>query len=141
MSTPGDPWGHNPYDQQPGGYPPGGYPPPGYLPPGYQQPGYGGYGYGPQPGTNGMAIASLVLSIVCLSGVGSVLGVIFGHIALGQIERTGQQGRGMAIAGLVIGYVGLAVVALVIIIAIANPSAFDEEEMLRTYLTALAGRI
>lgn len=51
-----------------------------------------------------MAIASLVVSLTCCGGI---LGVIFGHIALGQIKRTGADGRGLAVAGLVIGYIGL----------------------------------
>jgi hypothetical protein len=56
-----------------------------------------------------MAIASLVCSIVCLWGVGSILGIIFGVIARRQIdESNGQEGgRGMATAGLVVGIVGL----------------------------------
>lgn len=91
--------------EQPPGYPP---PPPG----GYSSPPPppGGYGYPPPPqavGTNGMAIASLVCSVfgwVCL--IGSILGLVFGFIALGQIKRTGQRGRGLAIAGIVIGAVG-----------------------------------
>jgi hypothetical protein len=37
--------------------------------------------------------------------IGALLGVIFGIVALGQIKRTGQRGRGMAIAGIVIGAV------------------------------------
>jgi Domain of unknown function (DUF4190) len=41
---------------------------------------------------------------VCLF-IGALLGVIFGFIALAQIKRTGQRGRGMAIAGIVIGAV------------------------------------
>jgi hypothetical protein len=52
-----------------------------------------------------MAVASLVCSLfgwVCLF-IGAFLGVIFGFIALGQIKRTGQRGRGMAIAGIIIG--------------------------------------
>lgn len=52
-----------------------------------------------------MAIASLVLSLVCCN----VLGIIFGHVAISQINRTGEGGRGMAVAGLVIGYVSLAI--------------------------------
>lgn len=72
--------------------------------------------YQPPPPWNGFAIASLVLS-VALWGVGSILGVIFGHIALRQITRTGEQGRGLAIAGLVVGYVGL-------LLAIASILAF-----------------
>lgn len=62
----------------------------------------------PQPqvaggSTNGMAIASLILSVVGAS----VLGVIFGHVAISQIDKTGQEGRALAIAGLVVGYVGI----------------------------------
>ncbi|MFD1937736.1 MULTISPECIES: DUF4190 domain-containing protein [Nonomuraea] len=92
-----------------GGYgaqPPGGYPPPpggGYDP-------YGGYG-APQPNkTNGMAIAALISGIVGLvtCGVASIVGAILGHISLGQIKKTGEEGRGMALAGLILSYVGLA---------------------------------
>ena len=41
--------------------------------------------------------------------LGSILAVVFGHVALGQIARTpGQSGRGLAVAGIVLGYLGLA---------------------------------
>jgi hypothetical protein len=64
-------------------------------------------GMGP---TNGLAIASLVVSIV---GFG-LIGVILGHIALSQINRSNgyEQGRGLALAGLIIGYIeiGLGVI-------------------------------
>lgn len=57
----------------------------------------------------GFAIASLVLSIVWLLGVCSALAVIFGHIALSRSKRTANEaGRGMAIVGLVLGYLGIA---------------------------------
>jgi hypothetical protein len=58
--------------------------------------------------TNGLAIASLVVGLFWMWWIGSVLAVVFGHIALGQIARNGQSGRGLAIAGLVLGYIGLA---------------------------------
>jgi Domain of unknown function (DUF4190) len=63
----------------------------------------------PGPGTNGLAIASLVLGIIWIFGVGSLLALIFGLVARKQIERTGrrQGGRGLAIAGIVLGIVGL----------------------------------
>ena len=76
------------------------------------------YGYGAYPTrkTNGLAVASLVLSIVgflwILPLVGSVAGAIMGHIALGQIERTGEGGRGMALAGVIIGWAGVALLLL-----------------------------
>jgi hypothetical protein len=70
----------------------------------------------PNPGTNGLAIASLVLGILGLCGVGSLLAVIFGHMARSQVRTSGQSGNGLAVAGLVLGYVGLAGVVLFFII-------------------------
>jgi hypothetical protein len=61
-----------------------------------------------QASTNGLAIASLVVGLCWMWWIGSVLAFVFGHVALGQISRTGQSGRGLAIAGLVLGYLGLA---------------------------------
>jgi Domain of unknown function (DUF4190)/Uncharacterised protein family UPF0547 len=59
--------------------------------------------------TNGLAIVSLVLGIVWLYGIGSVLALIFGFTANKQIDRAEgrETGRGMAIAGIVLGFVGL----------------------------------
>ncbi len=54
------------------------------------------------PKTNTLAIISLVLAFFISLGA-----VICGHIALGQIKKTGENGRGLAIAGLVLGYLGL----------------------------------
>ena len=73
---------------------------------------------------NTMAVVSLV------TGLGSfiahlipfvggltlaVVAIVTGHIALGQIKRTGEPGRGFAIWGLVIGYVHLGLLALFLI--------------------------
>jgi len=96
---------------------PGPYPPPGQYPPPYPPPyPYPAYA---APGTNGLAIAALVLGILWLYWVGSILAVIFGHIALSQIRHSHQGGRGLAIAGLVLGYVGLALLLLFIIGVVA----------------------
>ena len=82
------------------------------------------YGY-PQPrSTNGLAIASLVLGILWIYWIGSILAVIFGHVALSQIKKDPSSvGRGLAIAGLVLGYIGVATLAVVIVIAIGLNSA------------------
>jgi hypothetical protein len=66
-----------------------------------QQP-YGAAGYQPGmvPPTNTLAIVALILGFVVPLG-----GIIAGHIALGQIKRTGESGHGMALAGTIIGYV------------------------------------
>jgi hypothetical protein len=68
----------------------------------------------PSPGTNGFAVASLVLGILWLFWVGSLLAVIFGHVATNQIDQSGgvQGGRGMAVAGFVLGYVGLGILGI-----------------------------
>jgi hypothetical protein len=50
--------------------------------------------------TNTLAIVALILGIVVPIG-----GIIVGPIALGQIKRTGEAGRGLAMAGLIIGIV------------------------------------
>ncbi|MFI6510725.1 DUF4190 domain-containing protein [Streptosporangium sp. NPDC050855] len=94
-----------------GGYGPGGYGPGGeYGPGGYDPYGnYGGYGPPQQRGNNGMAIAALVMGIVGLfsCGLPSIVGVVLGHISMGQIKRTGEEGRGMAVAGLALSYFGV----------------------------------
>jgi hypothetical protein len=113
-------------------------PPPAYQQPGhqaapYQQPAYqqtapaysqgGAYGQPQSDRYNVLAIVSLVSSFFI-----SLVAVITGHIALNQIKKTGEKGRGIAIAGLVLGYLGILasiVVLLIVIAAIAsNPGAF-----------------
>ena len=63
--------------------------------------------------TNTLAIISLVTSI--LWGT-ALVGVITGHIALSQIKRTGESGRALALAGVIIGYVGIGSALLGIIL-------------------------
>ncbi|MCX6495271.1 MAG: DUF4190 domain-containing protein [Actinobacteria bacterium] len=62
--------------------------------------------------TNVLAIVSLVTSILGLS----LVGIITGHIGLSQIKKTGEAGSGLAIAGLVIGYVSFVAVLLWLVI-------------------------
>ena len=60
--------------------------------------------------TSRMAVASLVLSILWFSWFGSLLAVVLGIVALRQIGDSNGRltGRGMAIAGLVLGVAGIA---------------------------------
>jgi Domain of unknown function (DUF4190)/Protein of unknown function (DUF2510) len=78
------------------------------------------------PTVSGFAIASLVLGILWIYWIGTVLALVFGYIALSQIKRSNgwKTGRGMAIAGVVLGYVGVAVLALVIVL-VATSSHHD----------------
>lgn len=70
---------------------------------------------------NGLAIASLVLGIVPLLGIGSVVAVVFGHVALGQIKRSNgfETGRGMALAGLILGYAWIVLNVLLLVAVVA----------------------
>ena len=90
--------------------PPPVYQQPVYQQPVYQQPMYQQPMYQPAPRTNGFAIASFVCSLFI-----NILGIIFGHVALSQIKRTNEGGQGLAIAGLIIGYISLGIVILVVI--------------------------
>ncbi len=110
----GYPTGHSPAHATAAYTPPpghGGYPPPAGV-------GYGAPSYSPPPsqGTNGFAIAALIFGIIG----GALLGFIFGFIALSQTKRTGQNGRGMAIAGIVLSALWTVGLLLLIILAVAS---------------------
>ncbi len=117
-SPPADGWGGSP----------AGYASP--APPGgpYAMP----YGVPPRR-TNGLAIGSLCTSVgaavlaMATCGLGAVIapvGAILGHVALGQIKRTDEEGRGMALAGVIVGWVltALAVIGVIVFIAILAAS-------------------
>ena len=76
--------------------------------------------------TNGFATASLVCGIVGIAacGVLSILAIVFGHIARSQIRASGgrQGGAGLALAGLILGYIVVVVVAVAIVVAVAAGS-------------------
>lgn len=63
------------------------------------------------PRTNTLAIVSLLCGLGVLISAGSLAlpGIICGHLALKQIKQRGEEGRGMAIAGLVISYASVGV--------------------------------
>lgn len=67
------------------------------------------------PQTSVLAVVALVAGILGLFFFGSLVAVICGHIARSQIrDSQGQQtGDGMALAGLILGYIGLALTILV----------------------------
>ena len=127
-----DPWGpssgvpgpaHPPvngYPGQPYGQP---VPPPGVVPP-YGQP-YGyGHPYALQRRTNGLAIASMVLGILWLYWIGSILALVFGYIARKQVRERGEAGGGTAIAGIVLGWVGVGLLGLLLVVGIASRARY-----------------
>lgn len=112
-----------PPPERPPQYPP---PPPPQYPPqyGYQQP-YPPYppaGYQSGSSYNGFAIASLVLGIMWIYWIGSILALVFGFIAKKQIRERGQQGAGLATAGVVLGFIGMGTLLLTIIVLIVVSS-------------------
>lgn len=73
-------------------------------------------------GTNPMAVASLLLSVFgfFLCGVGTLVGPILGFVALNQIKNSGgyQTGRGLAIAGIVVGLAMLVGFVMIMLIGV-----------------------
>lgn len=105
--------------------PPYGAPAPGYLPPptGYPAPGYAGAYGAPAQKTNPLAIASLVSSLIgilpFICGLGSIIGIVLGVVALNQIKTSGENGRGLAIAGIAVGAVTF-LISIVFTIAVLS---------------------
>jgi type IV pilus assembly protein PilA len=102
-----------------------------------------------QAETSGKAIGSLVCGFFFVFPPSAILAVIMGHLSLSEIRRSAGRlgGKGVAIAGLVLGYAGLSFIPILIIAAIAIPNllrakmAANEASAvtsLRAYNTALA---
>ncbi|MFI5678641.1 DUF4190 domain-containing protein [Streptomyces cellulosae] len=105
MSIPPPPGAPQPQEPPPGPYGPYGAPPP------YQVWGQGYSPYARPAPVNALAVASLVLGVLCcVPAVGLVLGVV----ALGQIRRKGERGRSMAVTGSVLSSIGLALWVVVL---------------------------
>jgi hypothetical protein len=70
------------------------------------------------PPTNGLAIGSMVcgLAEIFTFGFAAIPAVILGHLARNQIKETGERGDGMALTGLILGYLGIAGWLLVILV-------------------------
>jgi hypothetical protein len=66
---------------------------------------------------NGLAIASLACGLVqfVFGPVTAIPAIVFGHMALNQIKRTGEQGAGLALAGLILGW---ATVVLIVVVGL-----------------------
>jgi hypothetical protein len=78
-----------------------------------------GYGYpAPTSKVNGLAIVSLVLSILTLLGIGSIIGIILGFVSRSQIRQSHgtQRGDGLGLAGIIVGFVTLSLVLLAVAI-------------------------
>ncbi len=82
--------------------------------------------YGPpasdQGGTNSLAITSMACAILQIPFwlVTGIPAIICGHIARRQIRKSGQQGSGLAMTGLILGYTGLVLAILVVVAIVAG---------------------
>jgi small-conductance mechanosensitive channel len=73
---------------------------------------------------NGLAIASLLLAVLWFAGIGAVLALVFGYRARRQIENSAgrQTGSGLATAGIILGWIGIAILVAGIILISLHPS-------------------
>ena len=93
------------------------YGPQGQPYPPYQQP-Y--WGYPPARPTNGLAVAALVCGVAQFVVVLTFIpAIVCGHLARAQIRRTGEAGGGLALAGLILGYVGGALLIGLVLLLVA----------------------
>lgn len=71
--------------------------------------------------TNTLAVVSLISGIVswfAVPVIGGIVAVVTGHMAKGQIRRTGEQGGTFATIGLILGYLHLAVVVVILLLLV-----------------------
>jgi len=148
-SQPGQP-GYQPgaagYSPPPAGYSSAapGYSPPTAFAPAQNPQAYGpgvaagmpampGYQATPQPGigrrSNTMAVTALVLGVVQFVGwiifllpglLAAILAIVLGFVSMKQIRRSGESGRGLAIAGVILGFLGILIVGILVAVGVAS---------------------
>ena len=113
------------------------------LPP---SPSYGPSGVPPRKPpkkTNGNCLASLILGIVWLGGVGSLLAIIFGFVGRKQIKESegSQTGGGLAVAGIILGLIGIAsgILTIVLFAVAANNVTTDFNNCLNNPNSTVCG--
>ena len=99
----------------------------------YQAPQAPNGGYGAPAQRNSLALVALILGIAgFFTGIASIGAIVVGHISLSQIKKTGEDGRGMALTGTILGYVsvliGILLIVLVFVglgIVASDPALYD----------------
>ncbi|MEU3841651.1 DUF1707 and DUF4190 domain-containing protein [Streptomyces sp. NPDC028635] len=81
----------------------------------------GVFGAVPRPRTNGKAVGAAVCGLLCVptAGLTGIPAVVLGHVARSEIRRTGELGEGLAMTGLVLGWLATAGWALVLLLMTA----------------------
>jgi Domain of unknown function (DUF1707)/Domain of unknown function (DUF4190) len=79
------------------------------------------------PGANSLAVASMIFGILEFPtmGITAVPAVVLGHKARRQMRLTGEQGSGMATAGLILGWTAIGLFALLVAVAVLGAVAFS----------------
>lgn len=87
------------------------------------------YGYRPatQRPYSGTAIAAFVFSLLWMGGLGSLAAVIFATVSMRKTRTHDQAGRGLAVAALIIGILGLIVTAWIFLVVSAASSAVSSQ--------------
>jgi len=96
------------------------------------------------PRTNGFAVASLVCGIGQLVAFwpATILAIVFGHKARRDIRRTGEQGEGLAQAGIILGYVGLGLsllLVLIVLLGVVTMTHYAPVHVHMTHVTNVSG--
>lgn len=92
-----------------------------------------GYQPMPQPGisrrTSTMAVTALVLGIIQFVGwiiflipglLAAILAIVLGFVSMKQMKRSGESGRGLAITGVILGFLGILVVGILVAVGVAS---------------------
>jgi hypothetical protein len=84
----------------------------------------------PVAGTNGFAIASLACGLAqfVFGPLATIPAIVFGHMARGQIKRTGEQGAGLALAGLILGWAAV-ILGIVLVVGLVAVSVGTQGRM------------
>lgn len=76
---------------------------------------------------SGLAITGFVFSLLWVGGLGSLAAVVICGIAMKRTKSRGQNGRGLAVAGLILGVLGLLASMWLILVLVGLGSAMDSE--------------
>jgi peptidyl-prolyl cis-trans isomerase B (cyclophilin B) len=69
---------------------------------------------------NTMALVGFILSLSAVAtGITLIPGIVLSHIGFSQIKRTGESGRGFALAGIIVGYCLLALSVLAVMVVVS----------------------
>jgi Domain of unknown function (DUF1707)/Domain of unknown function (DUF4190) len=75
----------------------------------------------PMTRINGLAVASLACGLAqfMFGPLATIPAIMFGHVARHQVKRTGEQGAGLALAGLTLGW-AVVILAVLLIVGVAT---------------------